>query len=171
MQIQYWIDLQQRPTSSKGKTARNTLYYALNLCILGRWYLAKRSIEVGLVSCDIYLCFHFWWYAEVVCFTQNLNYRYPSYCGSNIWPDVALPELEVGMLPIIIWFSWLQMLDVIHVWRLTFPMLSESAFVNLTCAAFKALGKLILNVGFMLAYHCDRYGNFFSLWMYMHRST
>lgn len=22
--------------------------------------------------------------------------RYPSYCGSNIWPDGALPELEVG---------------------------------------------------------------------------
>ncbi|KAF3441946.1 hypothetical protein FNV43_RR15862 [Rhamnella rubrinervis] len=44
--------------------------------------------------------------------------RYPSYCGSNIWPDSALPELEV---------------------------------------AFKALGKLILDVGFMLAYHCDRY--------------
>ncbi|KAF5482073.1 hypothetical protein F2P56_002668 [Juglans regia] len=45
--------------------------------------------------------------------------RYPSYCGSNIWPDRALPELEV---------------------------------------AFKALGKLILDVGLMVAYHCDRYG-------------
>ncbi|KAJ8750436.1 hypothetical protein K2173_015575 [Erythroxylum novogranatense] len=44
--------------------------------------------------------------------------RYPSYCGSNIWPENALPELEF---------------------------------------AFKALGKLILDVGLMLAYHCDRY--------------
>ncbi|XP_038695488.1 uncharacterized protein LOC119992769 [Tripterygium wilfordii] len=45
-------------------------------------------------------------------------HRYPSYCGSNIWPDKALPELEV---------------------------------------AFKALGKLILDVGLMLASHCDQY--------------
>ncbi|KAF5742946.1 hypothetical protein HS088_TW09G01008 [Tripterygium wilfordii] len=48
----------------------------------------------------------------------HLIQRYPSYCGSNIWPDKALPELEV---------------------------------------AFKALGKLILDVGLMLAYHCDQY--------------
>ncbi|KAG5564641.1 hypothetical protein RHGRI_000735 [Rhododendron griersonianum] len=46
--------------------------------------------------------------------------RYPSYCGSNIWPDRALPELEV---------------------------------------AFKALGKLILDVGLMVAYHSDKYGD------------
>ncbi|KAK3210777.1 hypothetical protein Dsin_015483 [Dipteronia sinensis] len=44
--------------------------------------------------------------------------RYPSYCGSNIWPDTALPELEV---------------------------------------AFKGLGKLILDVGLMVAFHCDQY--------------
>ncbi|KAL6331086.1 hypothetical protein AAG906_009514 [Vitis piasezkii] len=44
--------------------------------------------------------------------------RYPSYCGPNIWPKHALPELEV---------------------------------------AFKALGKLILDVGSMVAYHCDQY--------------
>ncbi|KAJ4823644.1 hypothetical protein Tsubulata_017939 [Turnera subulata] len=44
--------------------------------------------------------------------------RYPSYCGSNIWPSSALPELEV---------------------------------------AFKALGKLIIDVGLMVAYHCDKY--------------
>ncbi|KAG4194550.1 hypothetical protein ERO13_A06G060700v2 [Gossypium hirsutum] len=45
--------------------------------------------------------------------------RYPSYCGANIWPQAALPELEV---------------------------------------AFKALGKLIFDVGLMVAYHCDQYG-------------
>ncbi|PPR98536.1 hypothetical protein GOBAR_AA22128 [Gossypium barbadense] len=44
--------------------------------------------------------------------------RYPSYCGANIWPQAALPELEV---------------------------------------AFKALGKLIFDVGLMVAYHCDQY--------------
>ncbi|MBA0867748.1 hypothetical protein Goshw_003589 [Gossypium schwendimanii] len=44
--------------------------------------------------------------------------RYPSYCGANIWPLAALPELEV---------------------------------------AFKALGKLIFDVGLMVAYHCDQY--------------
>ncbi|XP_038889558.1 uncharacterized protein LOC120079448 isoform X3 [Benincasa hispida] len=44
--------------------------------------------------------------------------RYPSYCGSNIWPSRELPELEL---------------------------------------AFKTLGKLILDVGLMLAYHCDQY--------------
>ncbi|CAI9100281.1 OLC1v1037245C1 [Oldenlandia corymbosa var. corymbosa] len=44
--------------------------------------------------------------------------RYPSYCGSNIWPCSTLPELE---------------------------------------GAFKALGKLILDVGMLLAYHCDRF--------------
>ncbi|XP_015159530.1 uncharacterized protein [Solanum tuberosum] len=50
---------------------------------------------------------------------QSLIERYPSYCGSNIWPHMALPELET---------------------------------------AFKTLGKLILDVGLLLAYHCDRYG-------------
>ncbi|KAF7836069.1 hypothetical protein G2W53_010928 [Senna tora] len=49
----------------------------------------------------------------------SLIQRYPSYCGSNIWPSSALPELEV---------------------------------------AFKALGKLMFDVGLMLAYHCDQYG-------------
>ncbi|KAJ4708384.1 2-oxoglutarate (2OG) and Fe(II)-dependent oxygenase superfamily protein [Melia azedarach] len=44
--------------------------------------------------------------------------RYPSYCGSNIWPHSALPELEI---------------------------------------AFKALGKLIIDVGSTLAFHCDQY--------------
>ncbi|XP_059634990.1 uncharacterized protein LOC132277223 isoform X2 [Cornus florida] len=48
----------------------------------------------------------------------SLIQRYPSYCGPNIWPRSALPELEL---------------------------------------AFKALGKLILDVGSMVAYHCDRY--------------
>ncbi|XP_011648664.1 uncharacterized protein LOC101206989 isoform X1 [Cucumis sativus] len=48
----------------------------------------------------------------------SLIQRYPSYCGSNIWPSKELPELE---------------------------------------SAFKALGKLILDVGLMLAYHCDQY--------------
>ncbi|CAL2274969.1 unnamed protein product [Prunus armeniaca] len=49
---------------------------------------------------------------------EYLLQRYPSYCGSNIWPNSELPELEV---------------------------------------AFKALGKLILGVGLMVAFHCDRY--------------
>ncbi|XP_060195824.1 uncharacterized protein LOC132625067 [Lycium barbarum] len=49
---------------------------------------------------------------------QSLIERYPSYCGSNIWPRNALPELET---------------------------------------AFKTLGKLILDVGLLLAHHCDRY--------------
>ncbi|OMO80798.1 hypothetical protein CCACVL1_12745 [Corchorus capsularis] len=44
--------------------------------------------------------------------------RYPAKCGANIWPQAALPELEV---------------------------------------AFKALGKLIVDVGMMVAYHCDQY--------------
>ncbi|XP_052183170.1 uncharacterized protein LOC127795490 isoform X12 [Diospyros lotus] len=44
--------------------------------------------------------------------------RYPAYCGPNLWPHRAIPELEV---------------------------------------AFKALGKLILDVGLMVAYHCDQY--------------
>ncbi|KAM7277497.1 hypothetical protein ACFE04_019363 [Oxalis oulophora] len=48
----------------------------------------------------------------------NLIQRYPSYCGSNIWPHSVLPELEV---------------------------------------AFKALGKLIFDIGLMVAYHCDQY--------------
>ncbi|KAK8595636.1 hypothetical protein V6N13_000337 [Hibiscus sabdariffa] len=48
----------------------------------------------------------------------SLIQRYASYCGANIWPQDALPELEV---------------------------------------AFKALGKLIFDVGLLVAYHCDRY--------------
>lgn len=44
--------------------------------------------------------------------------RYPSYCGSNIWPGGALPEFE---------------------------------------EAFKTLGKLIFDVGLLVAYHCDQY--------------
>ncbi|XP_047254210.1 uncharacterized protein LOC107845972 isoform X3 [Capsicum annuum] len=51
---------------------------------------------------------------------QSLIKRYPSYCGSNIWPYKALPELET---------------------------------------AFKTLGKLILDVGLLLAYHCDQYAS------------
>ncbi|KAL9261688.1 hypothetical protein AKJ16_DCAP08227 [Drosera capensis] len=49
---------------------------------------------------------------------KSLIQRYPSYCGRNIWPNSALPELEV---------------------------------------AFKSLGQMILNVGLMVAYHCDQY--------------
>lgn len=49
---------------------------------------------------------------------KSLIQRYPSYCGSNIWPKSTLPELEL---------------------------------------AFKALGKLIFDVGLMVAYHCDQY--------------
>ncbi|GJS34447.1 putative 2-oxoglutarate and Fe(II)-dependent oxygenase superfamily protein [Tanacetum coccineum] len=48
----------------------------------------------------------------------SLIERYPAYCGSNIWPQSNLPELEV---------------------------------------AFKALGKLIFEVGLLVAYHCDKY--------------
>ncbi|KAL8242992.1 hypothetical protein R6Q59_013294 [Mikania micrantha] len=44
--------------------------------------------------------------------------RYPAYCGSNIWPQSSMPELEI---------------------------------------AFKSLGKLILDVGLLVAYHCDKY--------------
>ncbi|KAK6941558.1 Non-hem dioxygenase N-terminal domain [Dillenia turbinata] len=54
----------------------------------------------------------------------SLIERYRSYCGSNIWPAKALPELE--------------------------PVCNLHA-------AFKALGKLILDVGLMLAHHCDLY--------------
>lgn len=48
----------------------------------------------------------------------SLIQRYPAYCGSNIWPQSSMPELEV---------------------------------------AFKALGKLILDVGLLVAHHCDKY--------------
>ncbi|XP_042001028.1 uncharacterized protein LOC121750543 isoform X1 [Salvia splendens] len=61
---------------------------------------------------------------------QSLVQRYPSYCGPNIWPHDVLPELELGM-------CW------------------ELATMNLS--AFKALGKLILEVGLLLAHHCDQY--------------
>ncbi|PPD93511.1 hypothetical protein GOBAR_DD09540 [Gossypium barbadense] len=53
-----------------------------------------------------------------ILFYWNEEGSYPSYCGANIWPQAALPELEV---------------------------------------AFKALGKLIFDVGLMVAYHCDQY--------------
>lgn len=49
---------------------------------------------------------------------QTLIERYPAYCGRNIWPQSALPELEV---------------------------------------AFKAIGRIMLDVGLMVAYHCDQY--------------
>lgn len=49
---------------------------------------------------------------------QALIQRYPSYCGQNIWPHSALPELEV---------------------------------------AFKAIGRMMLNIGLLVAHHCDRY--------------
>ncbi|XP_071716270.1 uncharacterized protein [Rutidosis leptorrhynchoides] len=48
----------------------------------------------------------------------SLIQRYPAYCGSNIWPQTSMPELEF---------------------------------------AFKALGKLILDVGLLVAHHCDKY--------------
>ncbi|GJM89697.1 hypothetical protein PR202_ga05909 [Eleusine coracana subsp. coracana] len=59
--------------------------------------------------------------------------RYPSYCRPNIWPTDHLPELETV--------------------RPEFM-----AFLFLSSVAFKALGKLILEVGLMLAHHCDLYG-------------
>ncbi|KAM2193703.1 hypothetical protein ACFX1R_027961 [Malus domestica] len=62
---------------------------------------------------------------------ESLIQRYPSYCGSNIWPNSELPELEV---------------------------------------AFKALGKVILGVGLMVAYHCDRYGMVFLVKVYTKRA-
>lgn len=40
-------------------------------------------------------------YLSAQLFTHDLSYRYPSYCGSNIWPDNTLPELEVGMSSIV----------------------------------------------------------------------
>ncbi|KAJ8442372.1 LOW QUALITY PROTEIN: hypothetical protein Cgig2_018628 [Carnegiea gigantea] len=49
---------------------------------------------------------------------QALIQRYPSYCGQNIWPHSALPELEV---------------------------------------AFKAIGRMMLDIGLLVAHHCDRY--------------
>ncbi|KAM7509467.1 hypothetical protein LguiA_019920 [Lonicera macranthoides] len=65
----------------------------------------------------------------------SLIERYPSYCGQNIWPHQALPELEVGI-----------------------PSKVQKEFDLVTVfPAFKALGKLILDVGLMLAYHCDLY--------------
>ncbi|KAI5389475.1 hypothetical protein KIW84_074946 [Lathyrus oleraceus] len=61
---------------------------------------------------------------------EDPNSRYPSYCGSNVWPRSTLPELEL---------------------------------------AFKALGKLIFDVGLMVAYHCDQYGdNSMSSWCGWH---
>lgn len=57
---------------------------------------------------------------DVPTIEQCLIERYPSYCGSNIWPHTALPELET---------------------------------------AFKILGKLILDVGLLLSYHCDLYAS------------
>ncbi|XP_021764470.1 uncharacterized protein LOC110729081 isoform X1 [Chenopodium quinoa] len=55
---------------------------------------------------------------DVPTLDQALIQRYPAYCGRNIWPQSALPELEV---------------------------------------AFKAIGRIMLDVGMMVAYHCDRY--------------
>ncbi|GAB4828353.1 hypothetical protein Ancab_035351 [Ancistrocladus abbreviatus] len=55
---------------------------------------------------------------DVPTMEDSLIQRYPSYCGRNIWPSSALPDLEV---------------------------------------AFKALGRMILDVGLMVAYHCDQY--------------
>jgi len=49
-------------------------------------------------------------YLSAQIFTHNLSCRYPSYCGSNIWPDSALPELEVGMCSMIFFFFAIVML-------------------------------------------------------------
>lgn len=47
--------------------------------------------------------------------------------------------------------------------------LSAIWFGYLLYVAFKALGKLILDVGLLLAYHCDGYGNFSSyMYIYTH---
>ena len=34
----------------------------------------------------------------------------------------------------------------------------NSSYIYLWYVAFKALGKLIFDIGLMLAYHCDQYG-------------
>ncbi|KAJ0089453.1 hypothetical protein Patl1_13189 [Pistacia atlantica] len=71
---------------------------------------------------------------------------YPSYCGSNIWPDSALPELEV-VADVCGWHSVPHNYFICLLNFKFFPFL-----------AFKSLGKLILDVGLRVAFHCDQYG-------------
>jgi hypothetical protein len=79
--------------------------------------------------------------------------RYPSYCRPNIWPADHLAELEIGTrLTVLIFESILQQF-----------MTSCKQCINISpriisFIAFKALGKLMLEVGLMLARHCDLYG-------------
>ncbi|KAH9608578.1 hypothetical protein KSS87_008359 [Heliosperma pusillum] len=99
------------------------------------WSHGKEKLESGkpgkflhfnILFLNLYILFSYMlkgsFYANPVLDTpttdQNLIQRYPAYCGKNIWPSSALPELEV---------------------------------------AFKAIGRLMLDVGLMVAYHCDRY--------------
>lgn len=45
-------------------------------------------------------------YFNVTIVCIMFNFRYPSYCGSNIWPTRALPELELGMSALNIRSTW-----------------------------------------------------------------
>ena len=94
-----------------------------------------------------------------------LTCRYPSYCRPNIWPNENLPELEIGMTECIrlavnvtsICFFFLYIFTSYLETRLCL----QNFFFPFFCVAFKALGKLMMEVGLMLAHHCDRYGMYY----------
>ncbi|KAF9662492.1 hypothetical protein SADUNF_Sadunf18G0058700 [Salix dunnii] len=93
-----------------------------------------------------------------------LKQRYPSYCSSNIWPDSALPELEIG-------FFMASRIEYIAKYLLKYDakiigitlalhsvhLIALSSMHLLAGQTFKALGKLMHDVGLMVAYHCDQY--------------
>lgn len=88
------------------------------------------------------------------------NCRYPSYCRPNIWPTDSLPELEIGMTECIQWA--LNVTVSFLIWTFFIFYLESSLCLLISpflfFVAFKALGKLMMEVGLMLAHHCDRYG-------------
>ncbi|KAK9208412.1 hypothetical protein WN944_000766 [Citrus x changshan-huyou] len=62
--------------------------------------------------------------------SRCLSFRYPSYCGSNIWPHSALPELEwVFSQNITLFLHWLLRETCSACWKLSLERFVYHSYV------------------------------------------
>lgn len=58
----------------------------------------------------------------------------------------------------IVWYAWFKLISKFSSYFDLFLFSNYSLIAQYFYVAFKSLGKLIFDVGLMLAFHCDRYG-------------
>lgn len=87
--------------------------------------------------------------------SDKLNYLFP-HASKYLMPFCRFLRFYIRVIYFVygsVSFKCYRNLDVSSYWKFT---VNIAGFYDL--AAFKGLGKMILDVGLMLAYHCDRYG-------------